>query len=227
MFTLLVLIGLSYGSVASADNYNESIDGDLSGNRLAPTSIQLDPGSNTITATSVSGDLEYYTVNVPAGFELSTITLVSYVSLDNLAFVGVQNGTTFTEPPTGTNVSQLLGYTHFGPGNGTVGTDILDNIGAGVGAIGFTGPLGAGNYVFWSQQTGVNSATYALDLQITAVAAVPALSSASALLLCAGLGLMILVATRRRELADGARLRAYQGTESCPRRSRRPRRSRP
>jgi hypothetical protein len=193
--------------VASADNYNESIDGDLSGNRLAPTSINLDPGSNTVTATSVAGDLEYYTVTVPGGFELSAIPLVSYVSLDALAFVGLQSGTTFTEPPTGTDVSQLLGWTHFGPGNGTVGTDVLDNIGAGTGAIGFTGPLGAGNYVFWTQQTGVNSTTYALDLQITAVAAVPALSGASALLLCAGLGLMILVATRRRGLADGVPLR--------------------
>jgi hypothetical protein len=206
-FTLLVLIGLAYGSVARADNYDESMDGDLSGNRLAPTAIVLDPGANAITATSVAGDLEYYTVNVPSGYNLSAVTLVSYVSADNLAFVAIQSGTTFTEPPTGTNVAQLLGYTHLGPGNGTVGTDILDDMGAGAGAIGFAGPLGAGNYTLWSQQTGASSTTYALNLQLTAVPPpVPALSAGSLLLLCAGLGL-ILVATRRRVLTASVRLR--------------------
>jgi hypothetical protein len=207
MLTLLVLIGLSYGSVAIASDYDEGIDGDLSGNRLAPTSVSLDPGTNTITATSVSGDLEYFTVTVPVGFELSALTLASYVSLDALAFIGVQSGTTFTEPATGTDVSQLLGWTHFGSGNSTVGTDILDDIGAGFGAIGFTGALGAGDYTFWSQQTGVNSSTYALELEITAaVAAVPVLSRSVTLLLSAGLGLMLLlVAARRRALAGAAR----------------------
>jgi hypothetical protein len=205
--TLLVLIGLSCGSFARADNYNESIDGDLSNNRLAPTVIALDPGANTVTATSVAGDPEYYTINVPSGYSLSAVTLVSYVSADALAFVGIQSGTMFTEPPTGTNVTQLLGYTHFGTGNGTVGTDILDNMGAGAGAIGFVGALGAGDYTMWSQQTGASSTTYALEYQLTAVPApVPALSASVAFLLCAGLGL-VLVATRRRALAVGVRLR--------------------
>src|SRR5262245_4677995 len=105
--TLFTLISLSYGSIANADNYNEGVDGDLSGNQAAPTSISLDPGSNMVTATSVSGDLEYFTMNIPSGFQLSAVTLVSYVSVDLLAFIGVQNGTTFTEPPTGTNVANL------------------------------------------------------------------------------------------------------------------------
>jgi len=163
-FTLLTLLGLSYASVASADNWNEGIDGDLSNNRLVPTVISLDPGSNTITATSVAGDPEYYAVNVPPGYQLSALTLVSYVSLDSVAFVGVQNGTTFTEPATGTDVSQLLGWLHFGPS--LVGTDILDDIGTGAGAIGFAGPQPAGDYTFWSQQTGANAATYTFDLQV-------------------------------------------------------------
>jgi hypothetical protein len=208
-FTLLALLGLSFASVASADNYNEGIDGDLSNNRLAPTVISLDPGSNTITATSVAGDPEYYTVNVPSGFQLSPVTLVSYVSLDSVAFVGLQSGTTFTEPATGTDVTQLLGWLHFGPG--LVGTDILDDIGLGPGAIGFTGPLPAGDYTFWSQQTGANATTYTFDLVLTAAPSVPALSSRLTLLLCAGLGLVLLMALRRREAyetANGGRRRA-------------------
>jgi len=164
-FTLLTLLGLSYASVANADNWDEGIDGDLSNNRLVPTVISLDPGSNTITATSVAGDPEYYAVNVPPGYELSALTLVSYASLDPISFVAVQNGTTFTEPATGTNVSQLLGWLHFTPS--LVGTDILDDIGNGGGAIGFTGPQPAGDYTFWSQQTGANASTYTFDLQVT------------------------------------------------------------
>jgi hypothetical protein len=203
---LLVLLGLSLGSVASAADYDESMDGDLSGNRLAPTSIALGLGSNTVTATSVAGDLEYYTMAVPSGHTLSAVTLASYASLDGLAFVAVQSGTTFTEPATGTDVGQLLGWTHFGSGNSTVGTDILDDMGAGAGAIGFTPPLPAGNYTFWSQQTGASSTTYALNFQVMAVPPpVPALSGSAALLLGAGLGL-ILIGTRRRN--RGARREA-------------------
>ncbi len=207
-FTLLALLGLSYASVAGADNYDEGIDGDLSNARLAPTVISLDPGSNSITATSVAGDPEYYTVNVPPGFQLSPVTLVSYVSLDAVAFVGLQNGTTFTEPATGTDVTQLLGWLHFGPG--LVGTDILDNIGAGIGAIGFTGPLPAGDYTFWSQQTGANATTYTFDLVLSAAPIVPTLSGGFTLLLCAGLGLVLLMGLRRREayqVTHGVRLR--------------------
>jgi hypothetical protein len=202
-FTLLALLGLSYASVANADDYNEGIDGDLSNNRLAPTVISLDPGSNKITATSVSGDPEYYTVNVAPGFQLSAVTLVSYVSLDSVAFVGLQSGTTFTEPATGTDVTQLLGWLHFGPG--LVGTDILDDIGTGPGAIGFTGPLPDDDYTFWSQQTGANATTYTFDLVVSAAPAVPALSGGFTLVLCAGLGLTLLLALRRREAYQTAR----------------------
>jgi hypothetical protein len=33
--------------------------------------------------------------------------------------------------------------------------------------MGFTPPLAAGNYTFWIQQTGANSATYTLDFRVT------------------------------------------------------------
>lgn len=195
--TLFMLFSLLFGSVANADNYDEGMDGDISGNQLAPTSIGLDPGSNTITATSVSGDREYFTVSVPAGFQLSALMVVSYTSVDPVAFIGVQNGTTFTEPPTGTDPANLLGYAHFGTGH--VGTDILDDIGAGVGSQTFTPPLGAGNYTFWAQQTGTNASTYTLDLQLTPVpVGAPALSAGATLLLAMGLGLLLAAMHRRK-----------------------------
>ena len=45
-FTLLVLLGLTFATIASATNYDESINGDLSNDRNAPTVIPpLTPGS--------------------------------------------------------------------------------------------------------------------------------------------------------------------------------------
>ena len=193
-FTLLALFSLTY---AVADNYDESVNGDLSGDRTMPTSISLSAGSNTVRATSVTGDREYWTVNVPAGNQLSALNVVNWVSIDNLGFIAVQNGTTFTEPPTMTNVANLLGYSHFGPGNSTVGTDILDDIGMGAGSMMFTPPLPAGNYCFWSQQTSGNPATYTLDLVVTSVVPVPALSTVSTVLACLGIALILLAGHRR------------------------------
>ena len=76
-------------------------------------------------------DIDYLTINVPTGDELSQIILESFTSTDQKGFIGIQSGTTFTQPPTGTDVTQLLGYTHFGPGAGNVGADILPSMGTG------------------------------------------------------------------------------------------------
>ncbi|HEY2903433.1 MAG TPA: hypothetical protein VGL59_22805 [Polyangia bacterium] len=161
--------GLGLSSVARATTYDESVSGDLSGNRLAPTAIPLTVGSNRITATSSAGDVEYFHLTVPPGTRMSAIVVVSNTGA-SLSFIAVQRGGTFTEPPTGTNVAQLLGYSHFGVGNGTIGTDILDNIGTGAGAIGFLPPLTPGDYTFWSQETSGVPSTYTLDFQVTTVA---------------------------------------------------------
>lgn len=164
---LVVCAGLA-GSVFAGQLWDEGGDGDLSGDRLVPNAFALTPGSNTITATSLQGDREYVTFALPTGKELASVMLVSYAGLDETAFIGVQAGTTFTEPATGTNVANVLGYTHFGPGPGNVGTNILPAIGTGVGAIGFTGPLGGPNYTFWIQQTSSSSpSTYTFDFILT------------------------------------------------------------
>jgi hypothetical protein len=60
-------------------------------------------------------------------------------------------------------VANILGYTHFGFGTAaSQGTNILDDIATGFGAIGFGGTLGPGTYTFWLQQLG-SPTTYALD----------------------------------------------------------------
>jgi hypothetical protein len=173
IFVPCFLVALCVPSLALAANYDEATNGDISGNRLAPSVIPLNLGVNSISATSVAGDLEYFTVTVPAGQRLLAIRVTAYAGLDGRAFIGVQQGATFTEPPVGTNVAQLLGYAHFGPAEEAIGSNRLDNIATGPGSQGFSGVLGPGTYTFWSQQTGGNASTYTLAFDVATIPAVP------------------------------------------------------
>ncbi|HWB19678.1 MAG TPA: hypothetical protein VG711_05205 [Phycisphaerales bacterium] len=152
--------------------WNESVNGDLSDDRFNPTALSLQLGVNSLFATTGSGaaDREYFSVTVPTGMQLSELNLVSYVGSDNTGFIGVQQGSVFTEPPTNTQVFNLLGWSHIGPSSGNVGQNILDDIGWGGGAIGYEGPLPAGTYTYWVQQLG-SPMTYQLDYVVTNVPA--------------------------------------------------------
>lgn len=147
--------------------WDESLFGDLSGDRLNPNHFVLSQGANTIIATSSTNDKEYIRLTIPAGSIFSAINHVSWSGIDQTGFIGVQNGTTFTEPPSGTNVANLLGYTHFGPGQGTVGQNIMPLLAIGPGSQGFTPPLSSGEYTFWLNQTSPNFETYRLDFMVT------------------------------------------------------------
>src|ERR1044071_326985 len=93
--------------------WNESSNGDLSGDMANPTPVTLALGSNLLIATSMAGDREYVRMTVPAGLFLAQLINDSWQSTDQIGFLAVQAGPTFTEPPTGTNVANLLGYSHF------------------------------------------------------------------------------------------------------------------
>lgn len=204
---LFVSVGLALLAArsAKATNYDESTNGDLSNDRLNPTHIVLTPGSNTITSTQVNsnavgGDIDYYWLTIPVGSKLTNINVVS-TTTTSLAFIGVERGTTFTEPNQGTNVANLLGYTHFGPGNTTIGTDILDNLGTGAGAMDFVPPLASGDYTFWQQETSGTPTTSTLTFVVSAPPASvpiprPAVAVLAVALLGAGGGLL-----RRRSRA--------------------------
>lgn len=164
--TGVVVVCLSAGTVFGVD-YAESIDGDLSGDQFNPTSLGvLGMGLHSISAISVAGDREYFHINIGPGTALGSITLVSFVSQSIQSFGAVESGTAVTTDPVGLDPSALLGWTHFGPGVGNVGTDILDDMGMGPGAIGFSGALGPGDYSFWFQETGPNTAAYALLVEV-------------------------------------------------------------
>lgn len=179
------VLALSF-QASGAVVWNEAVHGDLSGDRLNPTPLSLSLGSNSLLATSISGDREYVRMTIPAGLQLAAVFHTGWLSEDPIAFVAVQAGPIMTEPPTGTNPANLLGWAHFGVA--TLGQDFLPLIGQGPQSIGFTPPLPAGTYTFWLQQTGPLASSYELDFQV-----VPA----PEVLAIAGLGFVIAAGRRR------------------------------
>lgn len=139
-------------------NYDEAMDGEVSDNPNNPTQLTLSPGTTTVSLSTGDKEEEYLTVVVPDGFELDSLVLESFSPERNVAFIGVQEGDEFTEPLNrdSADIGNLLGYNLFGEPR-QIGTDILDDIGDGFGAIGFEGALPAGEYTFALRQAGVES----------------------------------------------------------------------
>ena len=92
---VIVAIVAAWSPFGGATTYDEAVDGDLSGNGAAPTSLIFGPGSHSISGTTVA--LDYDIIHLAIGGEFQSLVLSSYASVDNLAFIGVQSGTTWTE----------------------------------------------------------------------------------------------------------------------------------
>ncbi len=194
---LLLCALLSAGLVSGAQAataWDESVSGDLANVGTAPTAVSLVLGSNLVSGTtgrSAGGvvDRDYFTFTLPAGWQLDSLTLLqgtTFLGPSGLGFIGVQAGPQVTVNPTGGSAAGLLGWWHYNEND--VGTDILPFIGFGDGATGFIGPLPAGTYAFWIQETATGSANYRFDFNVSAV---PEPSSALFLLAgLAGLGLL-------------------------------------
>ena len=178
-FVVAVVCVALLASGARAAVWNEATHGDISGNRQNPSALNLTLGSNLINATTSGGDLEYLRLNVPAG-AIESLFLRSYGGGDGIAFIGIQQGTTFTEDP---NTANLLGYAHFGTFAGNVGRDMLPDMGRAFGAQGFTPPLRASSYTLWIQQLG-SSTTYQFDVVVTPEPTGAALIAAASAALC-------------------------------------------
>ena len=161
---------LSLATSASAFTWTETIDGDLSGDRLAPSAFVASAGANVLSMTSGSAsgstDRDYFTVTVPGGLQLSSIRLLAAEVDGAVSFIGVQAGSVFTEPAIGASVANLLGWHHFA--GAEAGTDILDDIASGAGSIGFTPPLASGAYTFWAQDFGFE-ASYSMEFNLTPI----------------------------------------------------------
>jgi hypothetical protein len=163
LIVALVAIVASFKGQALAVNYSEPPD--LSGTPASPTSLgALGFGAHTLSGSYGNGDFDLVTMSIPSGHTLNSITLDSYGPA-GLSFVGLQSGSTWTEGLGGAiDASELLGWTHINTIH--VGTDILDNIGLGAGATGFTPPLPSGSYTFLLQETGTATRNFSMTFNV-------------------------------------------------------------
>jgi hypothetical protein len=171
---LVAAISALAGSVRAA-TYNEFVSGDLSLNTSAPTTLNLELGSNLLTAQSSVTDGDLLRVVVPPNATLNSI-VVEFHEGDIKVFAGLQAGSTWTAG-TGSqlNLEQLLGYVDFpvGHSHGThSGEDILDDIALAWAPPRFTTPLPSGSYavLLQSPSTAVN---YALSFNVEAATGLP------------------------------------------------------
>lgn len=165
-FLWLLLYALALGSSAHAATlHDESVQGDLSGDRLNPTRHTLALGTNSVIAETAPLDLEYLTLTVPGGLLLSEIVLAEFTGESFVSFIAVQRGDIMPVTPAITTAAGLLGWAHFS----AVGSDLLGIMGSsGAGAEGFVPPLPAGTYAFWIQELDA-PVQYRLDFNVSPV----------------------------------------------------------
>lgn len=163
-----VLLFFAWAAGADAANYNEALRGDISDNRLAPTVVVLGAGSNVVqgnfglSPTPDVADLDYFAVTVPSGYRLDKVVLVNLNPGGANSFLGAQAGPQMTMPSTSHDPSPLLGWAHIYKTQ--IGSNVLP-------AMSIAGPLAAGDYTFWSNETDTSAAwSYAFDFQVSALA---------------------------------------------------------
>jgi len=162
--------------------YDETIDGDLSDDRFNPTDIATALGSNrarmsVVDSNSPGGDRDYFTVSIGAGEFIDRIILdessVGSSGIDNTAFIGLAFDDIFDFDPVNLTGPGLVGFVL--TDDTLVGTDILGALSGGLGS------LGAGDYTFWVQQTGVDETTVGLDIRVAPAPGAMALLAMGAL----------------------------------------------
>jgi len=185
MRALLLVLAASLANSASAAVWDEAIDGDISGDRAAPSTAVVALGDNVVKGTTTRNDLDYLTFTVPAGLTLDGIVLDDYSSLDQKGFMALQAGSVFTEPPGASDVKveNLLGYVLYGSGAAAKGNDLLPLMAAADGVIGFTTPLPSGPYTFWIQQTGL-ATTYAMNFRVAPEPSALVLAAVASVAVC-------------------------------------------
>lgn len=163
----IAMLGLSVATAHAATRWDEASNGDLSNHGLSPTPLTVAVGSNQVLGTTGSGsqgvDRDYFSFTVPAGAALTSIVLLPNTAISgSVSFIGIQPGPQLTVTPSGGGVEQLVGLGHYA--NDQIGSDLLPAI-----EVGPVGPLPAGTYSIWVQDTG-GPASYGFDFVISSVA---------------------------------------------------------
>jgi hypothetical protein len=164
---------------------------------LTPTAVSVGLGSNPILGstgnhTGTGIDLDYFSITVPSGAALSSLTVLPGTSINgDSSFIGVQAGPQVTvAAPFPLNASGLLGWAHYSTSD--INRDILPRMGIPlIGSTGFTAPLGPGTYSFWMQEFDTGTVNYGFDLTLTT--AVPEPETYAVL----AIGLFLLIAALR------------------------------
>ena len=208
------LLGALVVGPAWSATYSEAVNGDFSNLYTSPSAIVLDLGSNLVSGmTGDAGagvDRDYFTFTLSAGQQLTAINVLAGTHSLGRSFFGIAAGSQMIAPepavPGPPSAVGLLGWTLFSASD--IGTDILDDLGAASppdfpvflfpGATGFSGPLGAGSYSLWIQDSDPGSASYNLKFSVGSVP-----EPASWALLLVGFGI-IGTALRRSRKAAGA-----------------------
>jgi hypothetical protein len=164
----LVLVALSCVTCAApaATLWDEASNGDFSNDGLAPTSLFLASGLNSILGTTGNSgqgvDRDYFSFVVPAGATLTSIKLLDNTNVSGGAsFLGLQVGPQITVTPEGGGAANLLGFLHYT--NDLIGQNLLPALAGGNGGV-----LPSGTYSAWVQETG-GPATYGFEFSVSSV----------------------------------------------------------
>jgi hypothetical protein len=188
----LLLAALTTPATA-ATIWDEMTNGDLSGNGLTPTTLNLTAGSNKLIGTTgvpfigledglpVFGevDRDYFTITIAQGQQLDSMLITNRNSPPgNDTFLGIEIGPAVTEATDAVIPSKLWGYLLYGDLQFNRTTRVGSNLLAQIfdlknNKVGI-GPLGPGTYSFWTQDT-LNGALidYEFDFRVSQAAPVP------------------------------------------------------
>lgn len=173
-------VGVAFAAASAAADirWDEDIDGDLSSDNFNPTLLSFGPGSNMVfgdTSPNPNLDPDYFTFEIPAGYELSSVIFEEYDRVNEQSFFAVEIGTQITDlgDPSGLLSALLIGSV---PGT-MQGDELLDDLQNPNVFGGFMGNLGPGTYTFWFQETGVET-NYGFDFVLKPI---PAPASAAVL----------------------------------------------
>lgn len=162
---LLVLALVAPG--AQAASIDESVDGDISSLINAPTVLNLDLGSNLVTANSGSqgttggatngSDAEFLTIVVGAGLVLDSLTVISRVGPGIQSFIGWNVGAALSGQSSGDLFDGALFRSGTELFSGASASFTDQSLGVDL--------LGPGTYAFWIQET-AGAVDYTLDFNV-------------------------------------------------------------